>query len=214
MAAQKATKLKSFFNGHRRGATLNTWAHLKTRAGEDRIKLDIHMPLLNQNLKGMDSAISEAFTVMAKDDSKIERSSLNVELEGFTLDIFATDESKRRSATSTGVRMQKLAVVASGEGERRELELHLVAYIPASIDLRDWAWTHLHKSFWMEAVYSQTELDFDGAEEEEEGEEDGDTLPLTQPPPGQRVKVMPPAAKSGPKQLAAFHEQEVSRGRA
>jgi hypothetical protein len=176
---------------------------LKTRAGEDRIKLDVHMPLLNQNLKGMDGAISEAFTVMAKDDSKIERSSLNVELDGFTLDIFATDESKRRTATSTGVRMQKLALVASGEGEKRELELHLVAYIPATIEIRDWAWTHLHKSFWLEAVYSQSELDFGDGEDEDD--EDGDLDTDNEPVLGGGKKPAKARGKSGPKQLAEYH---------
>ena len=198
MANPKATKLKNFFNGNRRAANLNAWTHLKTKAGEDQIKLDVRLPLLNQNLKGMDGAIGEAFAVMAKDESKIERTSLNVELDGMTLDIFATDESKRRAVSSTGVRMQKLALVATGEAEKRELDLHMVAYIPASLDIRDWAWGHLHKSFWLEAVYSQSELDF----EPEANDEDEELDPDSEDEPERKAKPKP---KSGPKQLAEYH---------
>ena len=98
--------------------------------------------------------------------------------------------------------MQKLAVVASGEGEKRELELHLVAYVPASIELRDWAWSHLHKKFWLEAAYSQTELDFEPSEEDEDEDEE-ELDPDNEGPAAKKATKAKP--KSGPKQLAEFH---------
>lgn len=209
MSKQKATKLQSFFEGYRRKASLQQWSHLRTKAGESRLKFQIQLPLLNETVKGMNGAINEAFIVMQKDESKIERTNLNVELEGMTLEIFATAESKRRSGMSTGVKMQKLALVASGEGEKRELDLHITVYIPANVTLRDWAWDHLHREFYMEAVYSQSEMDFgDGETEEgesEEGEESGEEEE-------EEAESEVPAAKpkkSGPKELAAFHQQEV-----
>ena len=205
MAKQKTTKLKSFFAGNRRKAFLNAWTHLRTRAGESRIKLDLHLPLLNQSVKGMDDAIGEAFTVMAKDQSKIESTSLNIEMEGFTLDIFSTGESKRRSVSSTGVRFHKLTLVAEGEGENRELNLHIIAYIPASIEVRDWAWTHLHKELYLEAVYSQSEMDFDGeADEESDTGKGGDDFD-----PDDEHEEKPAKKKSGPAELKAFHETQA-----
>jgi hypothetical protein len=175
----KPQKLTQFFEGNRRKAFLIAWSHLKTKAGESRLKLEIKMPLLNEPVVGINGAIAEAFEVMAKDDSRIDRTSLNVELEGMTLECFTTDDpksSKHPSVSSTGVKMVKLAIVASGEGEKRELNLLLVAYLPASIQLRDWAWTHLHSEFHAEAVYSQSEMEFSNepAEEEEDEDEDGD----------------------------------------
>jgi hypothetical protein len=210
MAKVKATKLNSFFEGHRRKAFLNAWSHLRTKAGESRVKFDLRIPLLNESVVGMGGAIGEAFGVMAKDESKIDRTSLNLECEGMTLDIFATGESKRRTVTSTGVKLQKFALVSSGEEEKRQLDLHLVAYTPASIVLRDWAWGHLHGEFYLEAVYSQTEMDFG------DGETDDDDAGALDPDEEEDGPKSTPAAKkaaakpqkNGPKQLAAFHADQ------
>ena len=195
MAKPKATKLQNFFEGHRRKAFLVSYTHLRTKAGESRIKLELKLPLLNEPVLGISEAIHEAYSVMAREESKIARSSLNVELEGMTLEAFSTETVKRRAFSSTGVRMTKLALAADGEGEKRELNLLVSAYVPASIELRDWAWIHLHKQFHIEAVYSQTEMDF-----EVDGEDEGDEEPAK---PAK-------AKKSGPAELEAFHEKQVN----
>lgn len=199
----QTSKMQSFFEGNRREASLVKWTHLRTTAGESRIKMELVVPLLNKSVIGMGGAIGEAFGVMAKDDSKIERTNLKFELEGMTVEFFTTAESKRRSISSTGVRMQKLALVASGEGEKRQLDLQLTAYMPANEQIRDWAWLHLHKQFHLEAVYSQTEMDFDGADggkiddDEDEGEETGKAA--------KKAAAAKAGGKSGPKDLLAFH---------
>ena len=195
MAKPKATKLQSFFEGRRRKAFLVAWSHLRTKAGESRIKLELRLPLLNEPVLGISEAIHEAYSVMAKEESRIDRTSLNVELVGMTLEAFSTDTVKPRAVSSTGVRMTKLALAQAGEGEKRELNLLVVAYVPASIELRDWAWIHLHKQFHIEAVYSQTEMDF-----EVDGSGDGDEEPAK---PAK-------AKKSGPAELKAFHEKQVN----
>ena len=196
MAKPKATKLQNFFEGHRRKAFLVAWSHLRTKAGESRIKLELKLPLLNEPVLGISEAIFEAYGVMAKDESKIDRTSLNVELEGMTLEAFSTDTIKKPAVSSTGVKMTKLALVAAGEGEKRELNLLLVAYVPASVQLRDWAWVHLHMEFHIEAVYSQSEMDFE-VDEDEEGEEEEAPKPAK-------------AKKSGPKELAEFHAKQAN----
>ena len=204
MAGNKPTKLLNLFEGHRRKASLNAWSHLRTKAGESRIKLELKLPLLNESVVGMNGAISEAFHVMAKDDSKIARTSLNVEMEGFTLELFSTEEVKHVSVSSTGVKFLKLALVAAGEGEKRTISLNMTAYVPASIQLRDWAWDHLHSDFHLEAVYSQSEIDFSNmADEDESPDEDEEEAELD--PDNEEAPVTP--KKSGPKDLAAFHEK-------
>lgn len=206
MAKTKPTKLINLFEGHRRRAHLEQWTHLITKAGEDRIKLDLRLPLLNEPLIGMNGAISEAFTVMAKDESKIDRTSLNVELDGMTLEVFSTAEVTHVDVSSTTVKMVKLALVAAGEGEKRTVDLLMAAYVPGSIQLRDWAWLHNHKEFHLEAVYSQSELNFtDDLEEEdsEDGSEDEELDPDDEhqgPAPSSKN----PRKKSGPKQLAEY----------
>lgn len=169
---QKATKLQQLFEGHRRKASLVAWSHLRTKAGESRIKMDLRLPLLNESIVGMNDVMGEAFTLMAKDDSKIDRTSLNVEMEGMTLECFSTDAVKPPSVVSTGVKFQKLALVAAGEGEKRTVDLLMVAYVPASIQLRDWAWENLHATFFLESVYSQSEMQW--VSEEEEVDDDSD----------------------------------------
>ena len=200
----KPTKLTDFFEGHRRRASLIAWTHLKTKAGESRVKLDLRLPLLNESVVGMNDAIGAAFAVMAKDDSKIDRTSLNVELEGMTLETFSTGDVKHVSVSSTGVKMQKLALVAAGEAEKRTVDLLLVAYVPASIQLRDWAWEHLHSEFHLEAVYSQSEIEFTDEPEEDSDDEDSDDEELDQD-----HQEDGPVRKSGPKELAKEHAKHV-----
>jgi hypothetical protein len=115
---QKATKLQQLFEGHRRKASLVAWTHLRTKAGESRIKMDLKLPLLNESIIGMNDVMGEAYTLMAKDESKISRTSLNVEMESMTLECFATDDPKSPKALmSTGVKIQKLSLVAAGESK-------------------------------------------------------------------------------------------------
>jgi hypothetical protein len=213
LAKPKVTKLLNLFEGHRRRARLEQWSHLITKAGESRIKLDLRLPLLNEPVVGMNGAISEAFTVMAKEDSKIDRTSLNVEMEGMTLEAFSTADVKHVAVSNTGVKMVKLALVAAGEGEKRTVDLLITAYVPASIQLRDWAWDHNHQEFHLEAVYSQSELEFsDEPEEESEGEDsEGDGEEELDPDNEEDGTVpMPARPKHGPKELADFHAKQVN----
>ena len=156
----KPTKLQQLFEGHRRKASLVAWTHLRTKAGESRIKMELRLPLLNESTIGLNDVMAEAFNLMAKDESKINRTSLNVEMEGMTLEFYSVEMTKERSALSTGVKFQKFALVSAGEGEKKTLDLSMVAYLPASIQLRDWAWDNLHSTFFLESVYSQSEMDF------------------------------------------------------
>jgi len=172
VAKVKPTKLQAFFEGRRRKAVLLSWAHLKTRAGESRVKLDLKIPLLNEDVLGMPEAISQAFGVMAADDSRVERTNLNIFYAGMTLEAFTADTGKTPAVSCTGVMVHKFSLVAQGDGEKREVNLHAVAYVPANMLIRDWAWEHLHGGFFLEMVYSQTEIEFEPEVEPEEEEED------------------------------------------
>jgi Ran GTPase-activating protein (RanGAP) involved in mRNA processing and transport len=66
----------------------------------------------------------------------------------------------------------------------------------------------LHQGFHLEAVYSQSEMDFSDIPDEEEGDEEEDAedeAPAEVPARPQR-----PAKKSGPKDLAEFHAKQVN----
>jgi hypothetical protein len=208
--AKLLTKINHFFEGHRRKAFLLTYTHLMTKAEEGRFKIEFRFPLLTEGQQGMHGAIGDVFNIMSKDDSKMGRTALNVFLDGMTIEAFTTSDratSKERNISVTGAKMTKMVLVPSGEGEKRQIDLHLIVYVPAGPALRDWCYAQLHKEFGIEAVYSQSEINFsddpedgDSDEDDEDGEdsdEDSD-----EPVPAQ-VK------KSGPKQLAEFHAKQI-----
>lgn len=168
----KGTKITSFFDARRREAFLNSWEHLKSSAGESRIKLDLSLPLLNRSRQAMPDAVSKAYAVMCEDRANISRTNLDIFCEGMTLELFVTDESKSPIVMSTGVLVQKVHMVAAGEGEKRSLDLNATIYVPANVNLRDWAWEHLHGTFFLEATYSQSEMEFTNEESEDEADEE------------------------------------------
>lgn len=173
----KGKKITSFFDGRRREAKLRSWEHLKSKAGESRMKLEISVPLLNRELQSLPEAVSKQYTVMCEDKASTAQANLDIYLEGMTLEIFATDESRQRTVASTGVTISKLRMVASGEGEKRTLDLLLRMYMPANVQVRDWAWEHLHATLFIESTYSQSEMEFstlssdDGPDDDEEDDE-------------------------------------------
>lgn len=176
----KGTKITSFFEGRRREAFLRSWEHLKSTAGESRIKLDISMPLLNQDVQGMPDAVTKQYAVMCEDKTSTARANLDSFAEGMTIEIFTTDESKERVAMSSGCLLKSWHMITSGEGEKRSLDLMLRIYMPANIDVRNWAWDHLHATFFLESSYSQSEMEFGevegGAEPEDEDDDEAETV--------------------------------------
>jgi hypothetical protein len=179
MAAKQ--KLTEFFDSRRRRCTLQSWQHLKNGANESRIKINISMPMLNIPPTGAHETILNAFGTMEKDNAGISRAKLELFLEGMTADIFVTDRTPGRLIESegnpllsvTGVMFDKFQLVAEGAGDARTVDLEFVAYVPANEKLRNWCWDHIHAVFFLEAVYSQTEMTFtDEAEATSDAEEE------------------------------------------
>ena len=213
MAAKvQPTKLKTFFEGHRRKCFLIQWIQHCNRAGVSTIKLDMRLPLLNQSLIGMNDEIGEPFGLMAKNDSKTERSAINVEIEGMTLDIFSTDTSKDHWVSTTGAKLMKLYLATVGEGEKKEVNLHMAIYVPFTKEMMEWAAIHLHKDFYIETVYSNSEsklafatadeTEFVDEEDEDDSPEKGEDEPELDPDAEQDIPFE--TGKSGPKQLKAY----------
>ena len=203
------TKIKSFFDGRRREARLLLYTHLKTRAEENRFNLSLSMPLLNRALVSMPKAVSDVFSIMAKDDSDLSRAKLAVFMEGMTLEVYTTDTQTGAPVLSiTGCTFKGLQLAAASAAEKRTIDLEMMAYVPASLALHDWVYPQLHGTFFLEAVYSQSEMDFSDLPDEEEEEESDEEEPELDPD-NEPAVIAPkrPAKKSGPKELAEFHEQ-------
>lgn len=201
MAKPKGLKLKDFFGGNRRKAHLLRWEHLVNAAGEPRIKLTLKLPMLNQAAVGLHGAISDQFDLMAKQDSKIQSAKLDVYWEGMTIEVFTTDTVKRRAAMSTGATMMKFSLQSEGDEEKKTVDLHCVVYLPANEQWRDWAWIHRGADFWLAAEYSQSEIEFADDTEDDADEPDEDEAPAP-------VSAKPRLPKSGPKDLAAYHQKQ------
>jgi hypothetical protein len=221
MAKTKTTKLTNLFEGRRRKAYLVRYEHLKDRGEYGRFKLSLRLPLLNEPIIGMNGVISDAFALLAKDDSQMGRTMLEVKLDGMTLEFFSTGDlaqSKIPVFSSSGVSLCKLALAPNLEGEKREVNLELSAYVPASEQLRDWAYVMIHKEFHLEAVYSQTEMEFGESESTDEddpdspAEDDDSDIPFGEDaeldPDNETDGPIAPTKKSGPVDLAAYHARQ------
>lgn len=210
--AKLLTKINHFFEGRRRKAFLVTYTHLMTKAEEGRFKIEFRFPLLTEDQQGMHGAIGDVYNIMSKDDSKMGRTVLNVFLEGMTIEAFTTSDpatSKEKNISVTGAKMTKMVLVPSGEGEKRQIDLHVIVYVHSGPALRDWLYAQLHKEFGIEAVYSQSEMEFSDEPDESDDDEDLDPDnehdgPVAAPLPAR------PAKKSGPKELAEFHATQVN----
>lgn len=181
MAKQKQ---KDFFPSSRRELTLSRYELLATAGGEKRSKLIVEMPdLAAHDFKGMPAWINNPFQEMLKAGSATSRVALEAFCEGMTMEVFSTEKHKRRALMSTGTLLTSFALVASGEGEKRTIALTFAIYVPANIELHGWAWDPIHKTFFAEFEYSQTEMDFDAASEgddesiEASGDDDQDDDP-------------------------------------
>lgn len=175
MAGTKKSKQTEFFGTNRRELILQDYHTLMSRGEEKRMKLFVKMPLIDKPAVGMPKWVANPFLEMCKDDSLTGRANMpDVFLEGMTLTVYSTDKIKRKTLAATGAMLKGFYLEAVRDGEKREVYLCFTAYVPANIQLRDWAWDHLHKTLFADFEYSQTEMDFDGSEEEDseaEGEE-------------------------------------------
>jgi hypothetical protein len=169
----KRSKQTNFFPGNRRECTLTSYQLLETTGEEKRSKLTIEMPLSDRDLKGIPDWVAGPFSEMGKAESLTGRSAIEAMCDGMTLEIFSTDKVKRRTLMSTGVMITGFSLVATGDGDKRDIALSAVIYVPANITLHQWAWDHIHKTFFASFEYSQSEMDFKAAGDSD-ADEDND----------------------------------------
>jgi hypothetical protein len=223
------TKIDNFFEQRRREVRLQHWQHLRTAAPEsaDRIKLALSMPLLNNPIVGAHKDVRIGYEAMEKDGCTIKRSKLDIFLEGMTLDIFDLPLSDQRRLAAedekptfsvAGAKFDNFAIVSTGEGSKRTIDLQFTVYMPGTKRLMNYCWDHNHMAFFIESVYTQTEMKFDedkDGTDEDEKEESGSDEPAADAEEALVDPVEKPESvsgkKSGPKELADFHAKEVGK---
>lgn len=185
----KGKKIDNFFAGHKRQVKELKWEHLVTRAGEHRIKMHLSMPLIGQPMQNFPPDVSEVFGLLGKDKSASTFNKIGIFAEGMTLDFWHSEIAPEKAISVSGVTLTNFRMTAAGEDEKRKVELLFVAYLPASRLLADVAYGFNHNDFWVEAEYSQTEMEFSDVEDDEEpgdpsddgdDDEDGPVLIVTE----------------------------------
>ncbi len=207
--AKTAKKLENFFGARRRRVMLVRGELLKSKGNERRMKLSVSMPLSNTTLTDCPEPLLTQFGVMEKQDSALNRARVDIEFDSMAVRIFSTDSLVEPIVAIQGALLHKFAMVGEGVGEKRTVAAEFLIYLPATKPLYDWAWDATHAEFFIECVKAQGALDLSG--EVDEDDEDEDRQVLTQPPADKRIQVMPLAAKSGPKELAAYHEKQKAK---
>jgi hypothetical protein len=212
--AKAGKKLEDFFGANRRQCTLVRGELLRSKGNEKRMKLNVSMLMSETNLAHCPEPFLTQFAVMEKQDSALNRARIDVEFDSMAVRIFSTDTIVEPAVNIHGALLHKFAMVGEGTGEKRTVSLDFLIYLPATEDLYAWNWDAVHGDFYIESVKAQGSLDLSGEVDDDDMEEPAETR-LTQPPEGERIKVVPPpAAKSGPRDLAAEHKRQLERGAA
>lgn len=163
MAKKNQKRLKDFFEGRRRQCELQDFHVLKNTAGEKRMKLSIRMPLSQMPMEGIPDAFVEQFILMEREKSALNFAKIFVILEGAAFTVFSTDTTPTGVLTVNAATLQDFKLIGEGSEEKRKVSLEFIAYLPATVKLKDWSYDHLHSDFFAEVVPAQTELNLDQA---------------------------------------------------
>lgn len=154
-----------FFNGQRRHTQLKSWLPKHNQENEKRILLNFTMPLTGQKIIGFPDFINDSFMAIEKTSAPIEEIILDTEIEGITLEIFDTDEAKRRTQMIPAVTLRKFALERKGD----ETFLTFNTTIQRSKDILMWAHDYEGADIFIQFDATQAKLVF--AEDEANNQE-------------------------------------------
>jgi hypothetical protein len=161
MAKKNQKRLKDFFEGRRRQCELQDFHVLKNTAGEKRMKLSIRMPLSQMPMEGIPDAFVDQYILMEREKSALNFAKIFVILDGASFTIFSTDVSSASVLNVNAATLQDFRLIGEGSEEKRRVFLEFIAYLPATVKLKDWSFDHLHSDFFCEVVPAQTELNLE-----------------------------------------------------
>ena len=189
---------------------------------EKRISIKVRMPLSGVSNMGAPSWLDHAFTYVAQNHDVV---SPVIEFKGYDL-TFSADNLFGTEVKCPNGAMRKFSIFEAGDAENPDVVCEFLLRVGFSTAAWDWLGQFVGDDVFVKFVPGEpgkveaaeqdgTLLD-DGEndedeDEEPEGEDDEELDEESElDPDSGRVVVMPPA-KSGPKDLAAFHENEVAK---
>lgn len=178
MAKKNQKRLKDFFEGRRRQCELQDFHVLKNTAGEKRMKLSIIMPLSQMPMEGIPDAFVEQFILMEREKSALNFAKISVVLDGASFSVFSTDTTATSVLNVNAATLQDFRLIGEGSEEKRKVSLEFIAYLPATVKLKDWSFDHLHSDFFLEVVPAQTELNLEEAPPPRKGKKKQEQLSI------------------------------------
>jgi hypothetical protein len=161
MAKKNQKRLKDFFEGRRRQCELQDFHVLKNTAGERRMKMAVVMPLSQMPMEGIPEAFVDQYILMEREKSALNFAKISVVMDGASFSIFSTDTTPAPVLTVNASTLQDFRLIGEGSEEKRKVSLEFVAYLPATVKLKDWSFDHLHAEFYCEVVPAQTEMNLE-----------------------------------------------------
>lgn len=144
-----------FFPGSKRKIVLEGWTPLMNAQDEKRVRFDFDMPLTGETFTGMPAFVGSAFESMNKEDSVEKNSTLEIELEGITIEAFATETSARRHNLLTATTLRKFYLERDGEGM---VHLHFSTTVRRDEELVSWAHKYEGATMWLRFEATQPSL--------------------------------------------------------
>lgn len=158
----EAELARCFFPQTRKELLIETITLLQTRAGENRIKLGLMMPLSDGKLVGMPSWVGDSLDVIGREDSLESAVKFAVDLKEMTLTIYSTEDSQKPAQLAVAPLLNGFSLRRDPQEEEAEelsdINLHFVAYIGATTQLWGWFFVHFRKSIFVKFETTQADL--------------------------------------------------------
>lgn len=154
----ESTELKpqpAFFPGSKRKLVLEDWAPKMNNESEKRIRLDFAMQLTGENVVGMPSCIGQPFESMSKEDSADSKTILSTELEGITIEFWATETSKQRALLLTACTLRSFYLTRD---EDSTVSLRFNTTVPRDQVVVLWAHDNQGSTMWAGFTATQPSL--------------------------------------------------------
>jgi hypothetical protein len=189
---------KEFFPNVRRELEIMDYHVLKSSGGERRVKANLRVPIAGgRPVSGMPEWTLEARESVIKDRGIHRKVVCELEIEGVTVEFFNSPEVKRRTLLINGSTLKQFSIERVGKDNKADVFLNMVLYAPASKEIADWFYEHLHGYCYAEFDATQAAFSYDG---EDQPKEDSQLeLPTGDQAPAETDASKPPAKKSAKK---------------
>lgn len=158
-----------FFDG-RRKVELDDWRPLMNSESEKRLRLDLLLPLTGETYSGLPAFVLDPYEDMEKEQSAVKEIDLGTELEGMTLEAYATDKSgplevewdlgrdalleavddAARKLLLTNCTLRNFKLVRVARGKEKLVCLAFSVTCKGAIGLAAWAYRYHGSTFWVQ----------------------------------------------------------------